>query len=222
MAYCIIFYIFLISSVVLAASFSFSPTNYIHIHKSSSCNIIQRYDTSVNASIKQRLTFNSPPLQNGKDAPKLILISGCPGTGEYVYIIIVDKRYARNTCFFFAHTILHWVDIDREERSAYYQYIYRILLNVSQRYVCIKLFTHHLFLTLAYLSTGKSTFGMSLALEQGILKCISTDTVRAVMRSYVPESISPPLHRSSYASSVDDGTDNAVKSWKGKYTFTYI
>lgn len=46
--------------------------------------------------------------------------------------------------------------------------------------------------------TGKSTFGMSLALEQGILKCISTDTVRAVMRSYVPESISPPLHRSSY------------------------
>ena len=46
--------------------------------------------------------------------------------------------------------------------------------------------------------TGKSTFGMSLALEQGILKCISTDTVRAVMRSYVPEDISPPLHRSSY------------------------
>ena len=67
---------------------------------------------------------------------------------------------------------------------------------------------------IAYLSTGKSTFGMSLALEQGILKCISTDTVRAVMRSYVPESISPPLHRSSYASSVEDGTDDAVKSWK--------
>jgi len=61
--------------------------------------------------------------------------------------------------------------------------------------------------------TGKSTFGMSLALEQGILKCISTDTVRAVMRSYVPESISPPLHRSSYASASDDGTDNPVKTW---------
>lgn len=61
--------------------------------------------------------------------------------------------------------------------------------------------------------TGKSTFGMSLALEQGILKCISTDTVRAVMRSYVPESISPPLHRSSYAASSDDGTDDPVKSW---------
>jgi len=28
--------------------------------------------------------------------------------------------------------------------------------------------------------TGKSTFGMSVALDQGILKCISTDTVRAV------------------------------------------
>eukprot|EP00578_Thalassiosira_sp_NH16_P022927 CAMPEP_0181082832 /NCGR_PEP_ID=MMETSP1071-20121207/3833_1 /TAXON_ID=35127 /ORGANISM="Thalassiosira sp., Strain NH16" /LENGTH=213 /DNA_ID=CAMNT_0023164447 /DNA_START=226 /DNA_END=867 /DNA_ORIENTATION=+ len=33
------------------------------------------------------------------------------------------------------------------------------------------------------------------------------------MRSYVPESISPPLHRSSYASSSDDGTDDPVKSW---------
>lgn len=54
---------------------------------------------------------------------------------------------------------------------------------------------------------------MSLALEQGILKCISTDTVRAVMRSYVPNSISPPLHRSSYAPSSDDATDDAVKSW---------
>lgn len=61
--------------------------------------------------------------------------------------------------------------------------------------------------------TGKSTFGMSLALEQGILKCISTDTVRAVMRSYVPESISPPLHRSSYALASDDGSDDPVRSW---------
>jgi 2-phosphoglycerate kinase len=61
--------------------------------------------------------------------------------------------------------------------------------------------------------TGKSTFGMSLALEQGILKCISTDTVRAVMRSYVPESISPPLHRSSYAPASDDESDDPVKSW---------
>jgi hypothetical protein len=82
--------------------------------------------TALSASIKQRLTFNSPPpVRNTKEPPKLILISGGPGT-------------------------------------------------------------------------GKSTFGMSLALEQGILKCISTDTVRAVMRSYVPDSISPPLHRSSY------------------------
>lgn len=72
--------------------------------------------------LKHRLSFNNPALRATKDHPKLILISGCPGT-------------------------------------------------------------------------GKSTFGMSLALEQGILKCISTDTVRAVMRSYVPESISPALHR---------------------------
>jgi len=47
--------------------------------------------------------------------------------------------------------------------------------------------------------TGKSTFGMSLALDQGILKCISTDTIRAVMRSFVAQDVSPALHRSSYA-----------------------
>lgn len=63
--------------------------------------------------------------------------------------------------------------------------------------------------------TGKSTFGMSLALDQGILKCISTDTIRAVMRSYVPEDICPALHRSSYEPPDDsDGEDNPVKSWK--------
>ena len=60
--------------------------------------------------------------------------------------------------------------------------------------------------------TGKSTFGMSVALDQGILKCVSTDTVRAVMRSYVPHGICPALHRSSYQST-DDG-DDPVKSWK--------
>jgi 2-phosphoglycerate kinase len=52
---------------------------------------------------------------------------------------------------------------------------------------------------------------MSVALDQGILKCISTDTVRAVMRSFIPVSISPALHRSSY-----DGNDNGdpVTSWR--------
>ncbi|KAL7468076.1 hypothetical protein ACHAXS_008303, partial [Conticribra weissflogii] len=123
------------------------------IHRSSASNALlpkaassKLYRTRNNsillaAGIKQRVAFNSPPpLQDGKKPPKLILISGAPGT-------------------------------------------------------------------------GKSTFGMSLALEQGILKCISTDTVRAVMRSYVPESISPPLHRSSYAPSSDDGDDDPVKSW---------
>lgn len=80
------------------------------------------FNSGLSGHIKHRVNFNTPPLRDGKDPPRLILISGCPGT-------------------------------------------------------------------------GKSTFGMSLALEQGILKCISTDTVRAVMRSYVPSSISPPLHR---------------------------
>jgi len=60
--------------------------------------------------------------------------------------------------------------------------------------------------------TGKSTFGMSVALDQGILKCISTDTVRAVMRSFVSEDISPALHRSSYAAAFEG--DDPVRSWR--------
>jgi len=59
--------------------------------------------------------------------------------------------------------------------------------------------------------TGKSTFGMSVALDQGILKCISTDTIRAVMRSFIPKNISPALHRSSYAQVTDK--DDPVHSW---------
>eukprot|EP00978_Attheya_sp_CCMP212_P006796 scaffold15802_cov54-Attheya_sp.AAC.4 len=59
--------------------------------------------------------------------------------------------------------------------------------------------------------TGKSTFGMSVALEQGILKCISTDTIRAVMRSFIPPDISPALHRSSYAPSSEG--DDPIRSW---------
>ena len=62
--------------------------------------------------------------------------------------------------------------------------------------------------------TGKSTFGMSVALDQGILKCISTDTIRAVMRSFIPADISPALHRSSYAPATPEGQDDAVRSWR--------
>jgi len=124
----------LAATFIVVQVFPFSPSP---IHDHARC--FRESSTSLNDSIKHRLTFNSPPLR-GKDPPKLIIISGCPGT-------------------------------------------------------------------------GKSTFGMSVALEQGILKCISTDTVRAVMRSYVPKSISPPLHRSSYAVASDDGNDDPVKSW---------
>jgi len=60
--------------------------------------------------------------------------------------------------------------------------------------------------------TGKSTFGMSVALDQGILKCISTDTIRATMRSFVASDVSPALHRSSYAPAFDG--DDPVRSWK--------
>ena len=52
---------------------------------------------------------------------------------------------------------------------------------------------------------------MSVALDQGILKCISTDTIRAVMRSFVNEDVSPALHRSSYAAAFEG--DDPVRSW---------
>mmetsp|Transcript_7304 Transcript_7304/g.7524 ORF Transcript_7304/g.7524 Transcript_7304/m.7524 type:complete len:243 (-) Transcript_7304:54-782(-) len=54
--------------------------------------------------------------------------------------------------------------------------------------------------------TGKSTFGMEVAISQGILKCISTDTIRQVSRPYNNH---PALHRSSY-----DGVNDPVDDWK--------
>jgi 2-phosphoglycerate kinase len=60
--------------------------------------------------------------------------------------------------------------------------------------------------------TGKSTFGMSVALDQGILKCISTDTVRSVMRSFIDAEISPALHRSSFSPA--GANDDPITSWR--------
>jgi len=57
--------------------------------------------------------------------------------------------------------------------------------------------------------TGKSNFGMQVALSQGVLKCVSTDTIRAVMRSFVTKEISPALHRSSYS-----GEGDALQNWR--------
>lgn len=53
--------------------------------------------------------------------------------------------------------------------------------------------------------TGKSTFGMSIALNEGILKCISTDSVRQIMRTFDQ---TPALHRSSYS-----GNGDPVTQW---------
>lgn len=47
---------------------------------------------------------------------------------------------------------------------------------------------------------------MEVAISQGILKCISTDSVRQIMRTYDD---APALHRSSYS-----GDGDPVTSWK--------
>ena len=54
--------------------------------------------------------------------------------------------------------------------------------------------------------TGKSTFGMEVAISLGILKCISTDTIRQVMRPF--NEFNPALHRSSYA-----GNGDPIVNW---------
>ena len=54
--------------------------------------------------------------------------------------------------------------------------------------------------------TGKSTFGMEVAISRGILKCISTDTIRQVQRTYDTRSA---LHRSSF-----QGTDDPAINWR--------
>lgn len=53
--------------------------------------------------------------------------------------------------------------------------------------------------------TGKSTLGMEISLSRGILRCISTLTIRQVMRTYSKE---PAIHRSSYS-----GVDDPIKNW---------
>lgn len=60
--------------------------------------------------------------------------------------------------------------------------------------------------------TGKSTFGMSVALDQGIMKCVSTDTVRSIMRSFTSPDASPALYRSSYSPAFEN--DDPVEAWK--------
>lgn len=53
--------------------------------------------------------------------------------------------------------------------------------------------------------TGKSTLGMNIALSEGIMKCVSTDTIRQVIRSYSNDN---SIHRSSYS-----GNNNPINDW---------
>mmetsp|Transcript_10949 Transcript_10949/g.16921 ORF Transcript_10949/g.16921 Transcript_10949/m.16921 type:complete len:264 (-) Transcript_10949:73-864(-) len=89
---------------------------------------------------------------------------------------------------------------------------FRILLSGHTIYFRNSFYRSKLILISGAPGTGKSTFGMTIALDQGILKCVSTDTVRAVMRSFVAKEVSPALHRSSYAEAFDG--DDPVRSWK--------
>ena len=65
--------------------------------------------------------------------------------------------------------------------------------------------TPRLILIAGCTGTGKSTFGMNIALSEGIMKCISTDTLRQVMRSFTSHDA---IHRSSYS-----GSGHAATQW---------
>lgn len=57
---------------------------------------------------------------------------------------------------------------------------------------------------------GKSTFAMNVAIHHGILTCISTDFIRGVLRSALPNhNNNMPLHRSTYV-----GSGDPIKEWK--------
>jgi len=52
--------------------------------------------------------------------------------------------------------------------------------------------------------TGKSTIATRLAWRLGITRVIPTDTVREIMRTFVPASLVPELHRSSFEPPPDE------------------
>lgn len=54
--------------------------------------------------------------------------------------------------------------------------------------------------------TGKSTLGMAVAFSEGMLKCVSTDTIREVARAYDDSDI---IQRPSYG-----GAGTAVGDWE--------
>lgn len=62
------------------------------------------------------------------------------------------------------------------------------------------------FFDILCISPGKSTLGMKIALSEGIMKCVSTDTIRQVVRSFDQ---SDAIHRSSYS-----GDGDPIEAWK--------
>jgi 2-phosphoglycerate kinase len=134
-----------------------------------------------------RVFLGNPQVANvDPKKPKLILIGGCPGTGEY------SIELHRGSYLLFART----APTDTA-------HVYKLVQATPIPYSVM---------LPSLILPGKSTFGMSVALDQGILKCISTDTIRATMRSFVASDVSPALHRSSYAPAFDG--DDPVRSWK--------
>ena len=100
----------LLACIIASPVFAFSLTQRKSLDvvvRGSHSQLVRRSDTAVYGSIiKQRLTFNSPPGQYGKEIPKLILISGCPGTGEREHVFflsvipVIHKRttYSMRIC----------------------------------------------------------------------------------------------------------------------------
>jgi len=85
--------------------------------------------------------------------------------------------------------------------------VVQLAMNLGPQFVTrTKPNTPSLILISGCTGTGKSTFGMEVAIQKGILKCISTDTIRQTLRTVDG---TPALHRSSF-----QGENDPIIDWR--------
>jgi hypothetical protein len=164
--------------------------------------VIRRIYLEIDAILPSSVSNRKKMLQRVSDLLFVTcLVSSSPGATSAFRTISCDRSFHSTTSYGSLSPIKHHHTLQQRKQhttTSIHASMQRLKFNSARPHLKDGKEPPKLILISGSPGTGKSTFGMSLALEQGILKCISTDTVRAVMRSYVPEDISPPLHRSSY------------------------
>ena len=143
--------------------------------------------------------------------PQLILIGGCTGTGKSTFGMSValeqvcgyfemasSRRRMRPRVSFTTTTERH-----DDTRTSRHQNATTTMERHGDTPNDKGTSRRHQTVTTTATATAAATPTSGTLHRQGILKCISTDTVRAVMRSFISQEISPALHRSSYSAKGD-------------------